>query len=148
MIFSLGLSYLTEMANFRSLKSPCKQRKVLELVDLVFEDIRWTLEFFLLFKWSYEVEFSEATVRSKRITKRHHGADLRAVSLLLLLQGPHKDSATKMDWYWSFPNLHKIILISRMRLCGRFASICFLNVGTCYFSSYIEPGIQHSVIWL
>lgn len=148
MIFPLGLSYLIEMANFRGVRRPCKQKKVLELVYLVFEDVGWTLEFFLLSKWSSVVGFSEATVRGKRIRKPHNGADLRAVSLLLLLQGLHKYSATKMDWYWSFPNLHKSILINRMCLCGRFASICFLNVGTCYFLSHIEPGIPHSVIWL
>lgn len=51
-----------------------------------------------------------------------------------------------------FPNLQKNTLIHRMCLFSRFASMLFLNFGTCYFLPFPEPGvsqtytIQHNII--
>ena len=98
-------------------------------------------ELFFLSIWCWEVRFSEAAVRGKRIRKPDNGADPRAVSLLLLFQGLHEGSATKMEEYRCFPTLRESTLIHRMCLFERYASIFFLNVGTCCFLSHLEPGM-------
>lgn len=92
-------------------------------------------ELFFLSVWCWEVGFSEAAVRGKRIRKPDNGADPRAVSLLLSFQGLHEGSATKMEEYRCCPTLHESTLIHRMCFFERHASMFFLKFVTCCFLS-------------